>query len=174
MVEFKNAAEAARLAQLVHEAERKKRDAKGKDRWGLPPVGKGWVRGRVANVKSWDEPCPFGMLQVVEFDLVDDPKQPGVPVRISGTDIDNRVMEGQVLDVPDPKPSVRPIAAMRAVHSHTLSDGRDRVQGIKAYYPGRDDAPPRRMLTLAALMVLVPAAITAVAVVGLHLLHVVQ
>jgi hypothetical protein len=48
------------------------------------------------------------------------------------------------------------------------------VQGIKAYYPGRDDAPPRRMLTLAALMVLVPAAITAVAVVGLHLLHVVQ
>ena len=174
MVEFKNAAEAARLAQLVHEAERKKRDAKGLDRWGLPPVGKGCVRGRVANVKSWDEPCPFGMLQVIEFDLVDDPKEPGVPVRISGTDIDNRVMEGHVLDVQDRNPSIRPIPATGAVHSYSLYDGRGMVQSIKAYYPGRDDAPPRRNRVLAAMMVLVPVAITAAAVVGLHLLHIIQ
>ena len=177
MVEFRNANEAARLNKLVNDARRAKREASPtkRDRWGLPMPPKGWVRGMVSNVRSSDEPCPFGTLQVLEFELRDDPQQPGVPVRMAGTNFDRLVVGGEVMDVRDPTPSVRPIEAVRGVFSHTRYMAEEGIQEIKAYYPGRDDMTPRRNLALATAMVVVPVVLLIVAVVMLrYVFHILQ
>jgi hypothetical protein len=175
MVEFKNAAEAQRLAKLVHEQEQQKLGAEGKDRWGMPKVPRGFLRGRAMNPRTWDETCEFGVLHNLQFDLVDDPEQAGIPVLMQGTDFNDRLMEGSVVDVPKPRTDARPIHTNFLYFSHTVRDGKGKIHTLKAYYPGRDDAPRRVNIALASLMVLVPTAFLLVAVYLLrHVFHIIN
>lgn len=164
MVEFRNAAEAKRLAQLVGEERKKKFDAGKKDRWGWPPVRKGRVRGHVTNMRMWDEPGAFGVTHNISLELREDPKQPGVPVLMQGTDVEGRIIEGMVMEVEDRNPKVRPIIATEIIYSHSVLDGPGRTHSVRTYYPGRDDEPPRRNLAVAISMVAVPTLVLLVSV----------
>src|SRR5947209_3404360 len=105
---FLGTEEEARVAKLVREAEQAKL-AKTKDRFNLPPVRKGYLRGFAINIRRTEQPCEFGTLQIAEFELADTRKGPGVPLRMAGTYFTGHIMDGTLLDVPDPTPNVRPI-----------------------------------------------------------------
>lgn len=146
--------EAARLEKLVLAAATAKRA--NKDAWGLQPVEKGWLRGRVENLRQWDEPCEFGTLQVIEFDLqgvpaANTPKPAPVPVRMSGTYFNTQLRDGQVVDVADPSPPVRPLTPIKIFFSH-----HNRTIELKSYYPGRGSMTQRTSLKLALLAVFAP------------------
>ncbi len=135
-----------RLHKLVRQAEIAKMT--DRDRWNLPPIEKGWLRGAAQNVRQSEETCEFGMLQVLEFDLVTDPKQPPVPVRMTGTYFTTRLLDTHVMDVPDPTPTVRPVTPVQIFFSHS-----NRETELRSYYPGRDAQTKRAgaMLGLAAV-----------------------
>lgn len=161
MAELRNTAESARLHQLIREAEQAKRPKK--DRWGLTPIEKGWVRGHVVDLRQWDEPCEFGILQIMEFDLREDKRQPGIRVRMSGTYFNTRLLEGSVIDVPDPTPSVRPMTP-----NHVFTAHNNREHEISAYYPGRGAVRQRSTLIMALLATIVPAAVVLVIFALMH------
>jgi hypothetical protein len=168
MAEFRGTKEASRLAGLVRAAEEASR--KTKDRWNLPPIEKGWLRGHAMNIRKSEETCEFGILEVLEFELCEKPDKPGIPVRMSGTYFGNRMLDGTVMDVPDPDPSVRPITPTKIYFSHHR-----RAIELSSYYPGRDDTPPN-VDRLRSILVLVGPAVALVAILcvlyfGLHILH---
>jgi hypothetical protein len=142
--------EEARYNKRLHQLVLKERIAKtaGLDRWHLPPVGAGWLRGSVANLRQTEELCEFGTLQILEFDLMTGPKEAGVPVRMDGTYFTNRLIEGQVMDVPDPDPERRPVTPRQIFYSHS-----HRQEGMKSYYPGRDAMTKTRGALLGLLAV---------------------
>lgn len=155
----------ARLRKLVAEQERAKASKRrNRDRWGLKPVRKGWLRGNAFNIRIWDEPGELGLLTIMEFELLTERNQPGVPVRMTGTDIWGRVAEGQLLDVRDPDPIVRPIVTDRVFFSYAQNHSID----IKAYYPGRDTMAPRKSLMFALLTLAAPAVFLVAAVAALR------
>jgi hypothetical protein len=133
------------------------------DRWHLPPVAKGWLRGNALNIRQSEVPCEFGMLQILDFDLTADPKEPGVPVRMAGTYFTNRLIEGQVMDVPDPTPSARPITPIQIFFSHSNHD-----TDLKSYYPGRDAMPRGKGALLGLLAVGGPIVATLATIAVLH------
>ena len=161
MTMYRDSKEARRLAGLVHKAETAR--LKRPDRWGLQPVARGWLRGQVANLRQWDEPCEYGMLQIMEFDLCPERDKPGVPVRMTATYFGNRLMDGQVIDIPDPTPSVRPITPNRAIFSHSNPQAQ-----LVAYYPGRDAESLETSRLLAASALIVPAIALGMLLVALH------
>jgi hypothetical protein len=132
-----------RLARLVNQQQSARR--KTKDHWGLTPIERGWVRGRAMNVRQSEQTCEYGVLNILEFEMFTDPKQPGIAVRMQGTTIDGRVMDGQVVDIPDPTPNVRPMQPDKVYFSHHV----DRKYYVSANYPGRTVMTPRRNLMLA-------------------------
>jgi len=154
--EYKN-----RLAKLVHDAEQAKREHK--DRWGLPPVEKGWLRGHAVGVSHRDEPCEFGTLEILEFELSDTPRGNGIPVRMAGTYFNFKLAEATVVDVPDPSPAVRPITPYQVFLSH-----HGRKMELQAYYPGRDMITPRRSMTQAVLVVTIPGVVLVTIIAVLH------
>jgi len=129
-----------RLAELVKRDELAR--GHGLDRYNLPPVAKGWVRGVITNPRNSEGACQFGTLMIVEFDLVADPEQPPVPVRMSGTEFSHRVLAGDVIDIRDPTPSARPLTPERYVVANASPPFE-----VIAYYPGRG-VPPARVGTL--------------------------
>lgn len=165
---FKGTKEEAQIAKLLREKEIAKLQ-KNKDRWNLPPIEKGWVRGMVIKLRPHDEPCPYGTLQVLEFEVADGPKVPGIPVRMTGTYFNSRLIEGQILDVPDPTPSVRPITPDIVYRSHSA-----RESELRAFYPGRGEKPRRFSLMLGLLGLGVPAVALIVAIIALHVFHIVD
>jgi hypothetical protein len=57
----------------------------GKDRWGMDPPRRGWVRGIIQNVTRSVEQTPYGELVILDFDIYpDDDAAPLVEVRMSG------------------------------------------------------------------------------------------
>ncbi len=168
MAEFIGTKEAARLAGLVRKAEEAGR--KTKDRWGLPPVEKGWLRGQAMDVRKWEETCEYGVLEVMEFELREDPQVPGVPVRMSGTYFNNRILDGAVMDVPDPDPTVRPLTPNKIYFSHHF-----RAIDLTAFYPGRDAVPPRTDRMRSMLVLVLPAvALIAILCVLYFVFHIFQ
>jgi len=157
----------------VHHMAAQKRRAKltGKlDHWGMPEVPKGWLRGEAWDIQQWDQPCPYGMLQIMEFELRPDHKTPGVKVRMNGTYLDNRLMDGQVMDVPDPDPSKRPIEPVSIIFPWTRYSG-ERIYRMTAFYPGRQDESLTRSRWLGMLALALPALGLAVAVVLLRYVY---
>jgi hypothetical protein len=145
-----------RLDDLVRQegiARRRKRD-----RFNLAPVRQGWVRGRVARLRQREEACEFGKLLVLEFDLVDDPEQPPIPVIMAGTEFNGRLMDGDVVEMADPAPSVRPITPLQIVHSFS-----DPANVVVAYYPGRG-TPSRRFTTLIGWLAIAGPAVAVAAI----------
>lgn len=118
----------------------------GRDRWNQPPVRSGRLRGQVANVRGSETACEFGTLLIMDFDIVADPPRPGVPVRMSGISFSGQLIEGTVVDVPDPDPAQRPIITTRLFIPHGHEEWT-----FEAYYPGRDE-PSQRALTLHGLL----------------------
>jgi hypothetical protein len=163
---FLGTKEEAALARLVKETNKAKIE-KEKDRFNLPPVGPGYVRGIVINLRPYDVPCEFGVLQVVDFEIADTPKGPGVPVRMTGTYFNTRLRAMTVLDVPDPTPSVRPITPNIVYSAH------DHEHEIQAFYPGRGETPRRTTLTLGLLGLIVPVVFVIVSVIVLYAFHIV-
>lgn len=147
MAEYGDSKEAQRLAGLVRKAEEARRGKK--DRFGLPPIEKGWLRGQAVNIRKREETCEYGVLEVMEFDLLVDPEPPGVPVVMSGTYFNNRMLDGSVMDVPDPAPTVRPVTPDKIYFSHHF-----RAVDLTAFYPGRNSTPPStdRMRSMLALV----------------------
>ena len=138
---FTGTKEEAKINKLVRAAEIAKLE-KVKDRFNLKPVAKGFVRGMAIHVRQHEEPGEFGVLQVIEFELSDTPKGPGIPVRMAGTYFNHRLIEGSVLDVPDPTPHVRPIAT--DVASHPRSRTRGRAAGVLSRAEAKWAAAPTR------------------------------
>jgi hypothetical protein len=148
---FMGTREEAEVARLLRQAEIAKLE-RNKDKWNLPPVQPGWLRGFVIDLRRFEVPCEFGMLQIIDFELSETLRGPGVPVRMTGTYFSNRLREGNVLDVRDETPSVRPIETSLATFSR--SGGAIK---LRAFYPGRGDPPRRRNLMLGVLGLAVPA-----------------
>jgi hypothetical protein len=119
-------------------------------------VRAGRVRGQLRNLRRSSDVGDFGELRVVEFDLFIDDDLPMVPVRMTGTDFSNDIREGPVVEVRDPDPSVRPIAALR------LDFPPGYAHEVIAFCPGRDAPSALSGRLRAALMVLGPIAFAAV------------
>ena len=120
------------------------------DRWNLRPAPPGVVRGRARNIRESEQVGPYGQMRVVDFDLWIDEGVPAVPVRMTGTDFQNRVMEDMVLDAPDPDPAVRPVAPWRVKSSHNPD------YEVIAHYPGREFAVQSRGLAWTVMVILAP------------------
>jgi hypothetical protein len=133
------------------------------DRWGLVPVEAGWLRGSAYNVRQSETICEFGTLQVLEFDLVPAPGEPGVPVRMDGTYFTNRLIEGQVLDVPDPTPDTRPVSPRQIFYAHS-----NRTIDLMSYYPGRDAMTKRKGATMGLLALGGPVVVLVLTLLVLH------
>lgn len=133
---------------------------KGKDRWGLRPVRAGRVRGQIRNVRRSFAVSDFGNILTFDFDLFVDDDVPLVPVRMAGADFLVEPQEGNLVDVRDPDPAVRPIETYRL-------DFPPRYEHrIIAYYPGRGEPPPWRERAGGLLVVIGPIGL-AVALAGL-------
>ncbi len=113
-------------------------------------MARGFVRGRVCNLRNSETVGDYGMVMVLDFDLFIDDGLPTVPVRMTGTDFFGRVMTDHVLDVPDPDPSVRPITPWRVTVSH------DANQEIIAHYPGLEIGMKSRGLLSTVATVVAP------------------
>ena len=148
---FMGTKEEAQIAKLLRAQEIAKLE-KNKDKWNLPPVEKGCLRGFALNVRQFDEPCEYGNLQVIEFEVSDTLKGPGVPVRMAGTYFSGRIKDGTVVDVPDPTPAVRPITPDMIYHSHSRGENE-----VRAFYPGRGETPRSKSLLLGLLGLGLPA-----------------
>ncbi|MDA8254001.1 MAG: hypothetical protein M0Z28_33155 [Rhodospirillales bacterium] len=126
-----------------------------RDRWGLRPVRAGRVRGQIRNLHRSFETCEFGQVIVFDFELFVDDAMPPVPVRMAGMDFQNEPRDGNVVDVRDPSPTVRPIEAIRL-------DFPPRYQhDVVSFYPGRDEPPPARQWMQGALIILGPILLAA-------------
>ncbi|HET9019450.1 MAG TPA: hypothetical protein VFN46_07690 [Acetobacteraceae bacterium] len=133
-----------------------------RDRWGLPPVRGGWVRGQVRNFRRGYEISEYGDVFVWDFDLFVDDDQPLVAVRMRGTDFQGGPGEGEIVELRDPDPTVRPIETTRLEFPN--SPGRDAV----SFYPGRDDIPEARQ-RMNGLVVIVGPIVAAAAAIGVFL-----
>jgi hypothetical protein len=65
----------------------------------LPPVQKGWVRGRVTSVTVTEEMSQVGMRSTYLITMQRPKPEPELAVRISGLTITRRVKEGQWIEV---------------------------------------------------------------------------
>ena len=168
MADYKGTAETAKLKKLLRDAERAKIE-KIKDRFNLRPAEKGFLRGHAINIRQSEQPCDFGTLQILDFEISDTMKGPGVPVRMAGTYFSRKLWEGTVMDVPDPTPDIRPITpdVIYTAHDHD-------VDQIRAFYPGRGETPRRKTLIMGLLAMGIPAVLAFAIIVALHLFHVVQ
>jgi hypothetical protein len=167
MANFLGTSEEKRVKELLRAADRAKIE-KIKDRFGLLPVKKGFLRGFAVNVRESEEPCEYGTLRVLEFEISDERKGgDGVPVRVTGTYLSRRVGSGEVVDVEDPTPHIRPITPnyVYAAYDHSMNT-------LRAFYPGRDDTPRRKDLTNALLTIGLPVVLVIVVVVVLQVSHV--
>jgi len=154
MVEYVGSKEKARLDELVHQAEmarRKKKKTGKRDQWGFRPVGRGWLRGHACNVRYFDEAGEFGILLILEFDLRTDREVPGVPVRMTATEFNHRIGEGQVVDVRDSTPKIRPITPHEIYFVP-----RQRDEKLIAHYPGRRQMTRRVNLLVAVATIGAP------------------
>lgn len=133
-----------------------------RDRWGMRPPRRGRVRGQIRNVSRSFGVSEYGNIIIVDFDLFIDDDLPLVPVRMRGTDFPIEPQEGQVVDVRDPAPDVRPIEATR------LDFPPHYQHEVVAYYPGRDDIPQSRQ-RMNGLMVIIGPIVVTVAAIGLFL-----
>jgi hypothetical protein len=127
-----------------------------KDRWGQTPVAPGHVRGSATNLRRWEDVGTYGPVQVVAFDLWVDKNVPLVPVRMTATDFQGRVVEGSVYDVPDPDPQVRPLQPWRITHADNSE------AEVIAHFPGREFAVKGRGLLWTIGVVLSPLVAAAV------------
>lgn len=132
---------------------------KRRDRWGQRPVRNGRLRGQIRNVCRSVSVSPDGHpLVVYDFDLFVDDNQPLVPVRMSGTDFFNHPQDGEVVDLLDPHPQVRPAEPIRLqypLHYHHV---------VVSLYPGRDDRPMLRQRMDGFLLTLGPILVVLIAV----------
>ena len=167
MTFYEGSKEQARLGALVAAQERAKAKAgkRGKkDKWGLRPIGKGWLRGHAMNIRIWEEADEVGMVRVMQFELRENPKEPGVPVRMTATEFNRNMGEGELMDVRDPDPSVRPITPYQIFFSRA-----DRRDGdLTAHYPGRGMMAPRRNLAMGLLVIGAPIVFLLAAVAVLY------
>jgi len=161
MVDIYGSKERDRLTGLIEASEKAKLGKR--DAWNLPPVEKGWLRGHAVNVTQHEEAGEFGTLLVMDFELRADPKQPGIPVRMTAVYFTHRLMEGQLMDVPDPTPNIRPVTPEQIFFA-----GLRRAAEITAHYPGRRIMTQRRNFALAALAVGGPAVVLVGIVAVLH------
>jgi hypothetical protein len=150
-----------RLWALIHQQQVARGVAK--DRWNLKPVRKGWRRGMVTKLRHSEEPCEFGMLLIMDFELSEDPEQPGIPVRMSGTQFSDALFEGTVVEIADPTPDQRPIIATQVRFSHYAGDAT-----LRAHYPGRGEMPAGRRTLLGLLALGWPAVALVAALTVLH------
>jgi hypothetical protein len=130
-----------------------------RDRWGLEPPAPGIVRGRAENLRRREDVSQFGAVQIVEFDLWVDDGVPTIPVRMTATDFQGRIMADSVYDIADPDPAVRPLTPWRAGFAHNPED-----DGVLAHYPGRGFGVKEKGLLWTVMIVLAPFA--AVALLG--------
>lgn len=153
--------EQEKLARLLREAEQAKH-GKYKDKYNLRPVAKGYLRGQAFDIRSTEYPSKLGIVKILEFELRENPKEKGVPVRMEGTYFNSRLIEHTVVDVPDPDPSVRPIRTDIIYFSH-----HGRKMGVQAYNPGRDPEPRRVSLIRGLVVLILPIIATIVAIAAL-------
>ena len=121
-----------------------------RDRWGLRPVRSGRIRGQIRNFRRSLDVDDLGQVFIIDFDLFIDDDQPLVPVRMSGTDFQGEPREGQVVELRDPDPGVRPIQATRLDYPPRYE------HDVVSFYPGRDDLPPARQRMNSLLVVARP------------------
>jgi hypothetical protein len=133
-----------------------KAKANNKDCFGLPPVEKGHVRGRVANLRRSSEVSAFGELVVLDFDLVPCGGAPPVPVLMRGTYLEGDIRPDYVMEVRDPDPSVRPILARELRHAH------HRRQMVTMHYPGTNKWPTYLRRGMELLLLIGPLMLIAV------------
>ncbi len=103
------------------------------DRFGLPPVKRGMLRGKIRDVRHSIVEGAYGQMQVIDFNLYTAPKQPPVPVQMRGNDFTTPVRDDWVIDVADPDPTIRPLLTRRITLPH--NPGTE----VVSYYPGWDD-----------------------------------
>lgn len=164
---FKGTKEEQMIAKLLREEEVAKLE-KNKDKFNLAPVKKGWLRGFVINMRQSEEQCEYGLLQILEFEISDTLKGPGVPVRMSGTYFSGRLMDGAIVEVADPTPSVRPVTPDLLFRPHTPGENE-----LRAFFPGRGETPRRKTLTLGMLGLLLPVIGLIAALIALYVLDII-
>ena len=130
----------------------------GLDRWRLKPVSPGYVRGQIRNIRRSEDISRFGQLNVVEFDLEVGGGQPMVPVKMLGLYFNRDIPSGQLCDIADPTPSVRPLVTGR------ISFPRAPGQDILTYNLDADELARRRLWSWSMLTPLIPVVAIAVLV----------
>ncbi len=135
------------------------RKAQEKDQWGMPPARQGYLRGRVQNIQRRAEPCEYGELEIVDFDLCAPDRSVIAVVQMRGTDFSQPILAEALMDVLDPDPRVRPILAR---HLHNSFDFENKVT---SFYPGRDEPPQARQRLTAATWLLLPLVLLGLAII---------
>lgn len=103
------------------------------DEYGLPPPRKGVLRGFVRDLRFSQEESAVGRIQIVDFNLHFRGDRLPVPVRMRGSDFTDHLVDGWLMDVPDPDPKLRPITPRRI--TAPWHEGLE----VTSYYPGQDD-----------------------------------
>jgi hypothetical protein len=152
MSDSKNAAPAKEAAPAPAPAKPPRAD---RDRWNLKPVRRGYQRGHIRNLRRREELCPYGALLIWEFELETDKSAPLLPVRLSGTEFSSRLLEGMLVDVPDPEPRQLPLEPTRVDFSQKLDEGAHLI----VYYPGRGLRSRKRDLLWSWVMMGLPVLI---------------
>jgi hypothetical protein len=108
----------------------KREQVEGEDRFGLVPVGKGWFRGQITNVRRRQEVTPIGNLVTYTFDVISSRDQPPLLVEMVGYSFSKEIRGGIVVQtyVGDSVPTER-IRYERLVLSY------DDVNYLQAYMP---------------------------------------
>jgi hypothetical protein len=107
-----------------------------RDRFGLRPVGRGWLRGQVQHLKEVKATDRFGERIVFCFDLLVAENQPPVEVRMPGNSFSAGIIPGALVDIRDPDPSQRPlVTTLLRFPPHYKYE-------VRAFYPGFEDPTP--------------------------------
>ena len=127
----------------------------GLDRWKLKPVGPGYLRGQIRNIRRSEDISRFGTLRVVEFDLDRGGGLPPVPVEMRGLYFNRDVPEGRVCDVADPTPHIRPLVT--GLITFPQAPG----QSVTTFNMDAEALARRRFWSWSLLVPLIPVAVIA-------------
>jgi hypothetical protein len=143
------------------EVAQRERTPTGLDAFGLKPVRRGHVRGRIQRLNRGTKLTAYGEIMLLDFEFDPGDGQPPVPVRMEGINVMGSLYEGAVVDVADPDPGARPIPARRMRHSH------HEFHDVSIYHPDRDGGPTRAGRRLGLALVFGPPSVLAL-LVGLY------
>ncbi|MBN9508607.1 MAG: hypothetical protein J0I21_05740 [Alphaproteobacteria bacterium] len=113
----------------------------------------GHVVGVVANLRRSTEPCAYGELHVLEFDLLRPHGAAPIPVRMRGMSFSRDLFVGQMVEVRDPDPETRPVVTRRLDYPPLYNTE------LVSFYPGEGETPRGLSRFWALVMLLVPVVI---------------